>query len=562
MEASLFLDWLNSSGFSKTKKAFLKESKFDISTFSAPATNVREILATLHADKGDDSDSDSSSSDSSSDDDSSAAASAKVSTKPSKRARSSSAAVEEAPPAKKRKIDADNDSSSDDSDEDDDIKTATATPKDAADDASDSTASGDAKEPETEADAEPANTEDVYGAAPGTDADADATPGKASAGKETGVCVKWNHEKGFGFITRDNGKGDLFCHVNECWFSGTARNVKVGSKVEFEVEKGDKGEASVGVTGVGGVECEGGKQAAGTMKNWLEDKEFGFVQPDDGGDDMFVGNRDAFNTGSRFYQGDRVDFDIKVKADGRKQAVFVTLEGGICKLCNICEEYGHLSKDCPGEGGAPARPATPRAAAPVAPVHEKGTTPPPTEGKSTGVVRMWRHEKGFGFIKVDGKEEEVFAHVNDIYAPSGFRNAKVGSRVEFDYVENAEKGGSATEVHGIGGGDVQVGRSKGTMSRWLGDKGFGFIMPDDGGEELFTGDRDCWEASGGFNDGDRVEFDVKTKESGKVLATYVTLEGGSVLQCRTCEGVGYSGRDCPICNGTAEAGAEEGGEAW
>merc|ERR1719334_2294281 len=60
----------------------------------------------------------------------------------------------------------------------------------------------------------------------------------ASPGKHTGVCVKWLHEKGFGFIKRDDGQKDLFVHSQNCSIqkgSGYV-NIRVGSKVEFNVE--------------------------------------------------------------------------------------------------------------------------------------------------------------------------------------------------------------------------------------------------------------------------------------------------------------------------------------
>jgi len=556
-QASLFLDWLDKSSFKKTKKAFLKESKFDISSFSAPATNVRELIAKLSASKKKkkkdaESDSDSSDSDSSSDDDSSEAASPAS----NKRARSESNGDAQ-PPAKKRKID--DAPKSDDDNEDDDVKMDGAAKADSPD--TDDAPNGDAKN-------------NVYGADPSATDEAAPAP---SGDKETGECIKWNHEKGFGFIKRDNGKGDLFAHVNECWIGGDGRSLKVGSKCEFEVVKGDKGDAASGVTAVGGGELEGGRQMKGTINKWLADREFGFVTPDDGSDDMIIFNRDAFNIGSAFGPGDRVEFDIKVKDDGRRQATYMTLEGGVCKLCNICGEYGHLSRVCPtvtgkplpgsadqstpgGAGGATGGSSEPKGFGP--PPKREGPLPDPTEGKSTGTVVVWRHEKGFGFIQVDGregKEGQIFCHANSVYAPKPWRNPKVGSKVEFDIVKG-DKGENATEVHGYGGGDVECGRSTGVMMRWLADRGFGFIKPDDEEEELFCGDRDCWEASGGFTDGDRVEFDVKVKEtSGKRLATYVTREGFECLMCPNCGGVGYRARDCPVCNGTAEGG-EEGGE--
>lgn len=59
------------------------------------------------------------------------------------------------------------------------------------------------------------------------------------AGREAGN-VKWfNANKGFGFITRDNGD-DVFVHFRSIRGDGH-RVLKDGQRVEFEVTEGDKG---------------------------------------------------------------------------------------------------------------------------------------------------------------------------------------------------------------------------------------------------------------------------------------------------------------------------------
>ncbi len=60
--------------------------------------------------------------------------------------------------------------------------------------------------------------------------------------------VKWfNAQKGFGFITNDNGGEDVFVH-----FSGIASNgfktLEEGQKVTFDLEKGQRGMQAVNVT--------------------------------------------------------------------------------------------------------------------------------------------------------------------------------------------------------------------------------------------------------------------------------------------------------------------------
>jgi CspA family cold shock protein len=60
--------------------------------------------------------------------------------------------------------------------------------------------------------------------------------------------VKWfSDDKGFGFITPDDGGRDLFVH-----FSGIAgdgyRSLAEGAKVSYEAEEGPKGPKAINVT--------------------------------------------------------------------------------------------------------------------------------------------------------------------------------------------------------------------------------------------------------------------------------------------------------------------------
>ena len=59
--------------------------------------------------------------------------------------------------------------------------------------------------------------------------------------------VKWfNEDKGFGFITPDNGSKDLFVHQSEILSEGF-RSLEDGQTVEFEVGEGKKGPCAIKV---------------------------------------------------------------------------------------------------------------------------------------------------------------------------------------------------------------------------------------------------------------------------------------------------------------------------
>ncbi|HEL2685824.1 TPA: cold-shock protein [Streptococcus suis] len=62
--------------------------------------------------------------------------------------------------------------------------------------------------------------------------------------------VKWfNAEKGFGFITQENGP-DVFAHFSEIQSNGF-KSLEDGQKVTFEVEQGQRGLQATNITKFG-----------------------------------------------------------------------------------------------------------------------------------------------------------------------------------------------------------------------------------------------------------------------------------------------------------------------
>jgi len=65
--------------------------------------------------------------------------------------------------------------------------------------------------------------------------------------KTTGT-VKWfNEEKGFGFITPENGGADVFVHFRAIQGDGF-KTLAEGQQVSFETEQGQKGPQAANVT--------------------------------------------------------------------------------------------------------------------------------------------------------------------------------------------------------------------------------------------------------------------------------------------------------------------------
>jgi len=59
--------------------------------------------------------------------------------------------------------------------------------------------------------------------------------------------VKWfNDQKGFGFLTREDGEKDCFVHHSAIQSEGF-RTLSEGQRVEFDVVDGDKGPAAANV---------------------------------------------------------------------------------------------------------------------------------------------------------------------------------------------------------------------------------------------------------------------------------------------------------------------------
>lgn len=134
----------------------------------------------------------------------------------------------------------------------------------------------------------------------------------------TNATVKWfNPAKGFGFVTFEDGTPDAFLHISVVERAGYA-SLGEGTVIECEVGQGRKGpqienifsvkdaprSASGGGSGGGGSGGSGGGfgaprgggsgggpitgSAEGIVKWFNPAKGFGFVQPDNGGKDIFL----------------------------------------------------------------------------------------------------------------------------------------------------------------------------------------------------------------------------------------------------------------------------------
>lgn len=127
-----------------------------------------------------------------------------------------------------------------------------------------------------------------------------------------GVVKFFNQAKGFGFISRNDGGGDIFVHVSALHDSGLddlGENDEVSFEIEHDRRSGKEAAVSLRVL-VQGAPTRGGarqldrasagrgrgatssRAAAGSgdgVVKWFNPtKGFGFIQPSDGGADIFV----------------------------------------------------------------------------------------------------------------------------------------------------------------------------------------------------------------------------------------------------------------------------------
>ena len=221
---------------------------------------------------------------------------------------------------------------------------------------------------------------------------------------------------GFGEETFDpfagGGGGDRFGGGDRGGFGAPSRGFGGGDRGGFG--GGDRGGYNGGGGGArggfgGGAPRGGGDRAGGGMpaqvvgegtgvvKFFNAGKGFGFVQRDEGGEDVFVHISAVERAG------------LESLAEGQQLKFTLVDRGGKISASDL-EIVGDVIE-------APKREAAPQREL--------------TGDKATGTVKFFNSMKGFGFITRDDGQPDAFVHISAVER-SGMSGLNEGDRVEFD----------------------------------------------------------------------------------------------------------------------------------
>jgi CspA family cold shock protein len=178
--------------------------------------------------------------------------------------------------------------------------------------------------------------------------------------------------------------------------------------------------------------------ASGTVKWFNTAKGFGFIQPDDGGSDVFVHISAVEQAGLRgLNEGDIVSFELEQdRRSGKLSAgqLVVTGHGEA-----PARSGGGGGFDRPRGGGGFDR--GPRGGGGGFGGGGGGGGRPPGDnvGSGSGTVKWFNPTKGFGFIQPSDGGSDVFVHISAV-EQAGLRGLNEGQHVAYDLEADRRSG--------------------------------------------------------------------------------------------------------------------------
>lgn len=226
-----------------------------------------------------------------------------------------------------------------------------------------------------------------------------------------GTVTWYEPAKGYGFVTPDGGRAEIFVHSSAIVGGGV---ISEGQRVAFLVVEGEKGPQADHLLPLGAEAARPASDGADGTVSWYDDtKGFGFVAPDSGGEDVFV-HVSALGSGlTELSEGARVTYDV-VEGDKGPNARNVQLVRG-SGGARQATDRGRSSR--PAASGAPVR-------------------------GGEGTVARYDAERGFGFVTPDAGGADLFVHVSVV---RGAEVLEEGDRVRFK-VRQSDRGPQADSV--------------------------------------------------------------------------------------------------------------------
>ncbi|WP_036962310.1 cold-shock protein [Promicromonospora kroppenstedtii] len=151
-----------------------------------------------------------------------------------------------------------------------------------------------------------------------------------------------------------------------------------------------------------------------------------------------------------------------------------------------------------------------------------------------GTVTWYEPAKGYGFVTPDGGSAEVFVHSSAIVGGGVIAE---GQRVAF-LVVDGEKGPQADHLLPLGAEAAQSASDggDGTVSWYDDTKGFGFVAPDSGGEDVFVHVSGLGQGLTELSEGARVTYDVVDGDKGPNARNVQLVRGSRGARAATDRG--------------------------